>query len=99
MEKREVASGAEPRIFDASLFDGSLNGWEFKSWMPEGRQIRHELKCGVGYLGGPGLEIYADGCGDDGIFFLQKRFPVNGLSGSAFLSWSFARKPTRLHLA
>jgi hypothetical protein len=51
-----------------------MNGWEFKKWMPA-RKSATCSRLGAGGLSSPGvLKFFADGGGDDGIFFIQKKF-------------------------
>ena len=67
-----------------------FNAWQFKSWMPASRSARAEIGATFGFSQTGGVRFYADGQGDDGIFFLEKLFSVNSTISCVSVSWFFA---------
>lgn len=76
-------------IIDVSDYETDMGGWEFKYWMPAGRDVRCRRMEGQGFRSRHLLQFDADGGDDDGIFFLQKSY-VSDIEGPwkwAFVSW------------
>jgi hypothetical protein len=77
-------------MFEVTDFETGFNGWQFKFWMPNKRIARAEIEPTSGLLKTNGVRFYADGRGDDGIFFLEKIFRVSPKLSCISVSWFFA---------
>jgi hypothetical protein len=78
-------------VFELTDFEDGLNGWEFKHWMPDGREIRSQIIDTGGFVSKHCFEVYADGNDDDGVFFLQKILTADaeGPFTQAAIAWAF----------
>jgi hypothetical protein len=77
--------------FEWATFENGMNGWVFKSWMPKNHSATCTLREGPGFSSPNFLHFYADGTGDDGIFFIQKEIRGDIEGGITFVqvSWWF----------
>jgi hypothetical protein len=78
-------------IIDITNFEGGMNGWEFKSWMPNERQSSAKIIDEQGFKSRACLQFDADGRDDDGILFIQKRLKADKTDPWAVVvvSWWF----------
>ena len=65
-------SATSQTVVDFTDFESDMGGWEFKFWMPPGRNASAKIIDGIGYISQHCLQIDADGRDDDGIFFSTK---------------------------
>ncbi len=77
-------------LVDFTAFDAGWSGWLLKYWMPNGREVKAQIMSCKGFARSRGVRIYADGRGDDGIFFLEKIFQTPSKIEFVSLSWFFA---------
>ena len=77
-------------MFEVTDFETGFNGWQFKCWMPHKQIARAEIEPTARLLKTHGVRLYADGRGDDGIFFLEKIFRVSPQISCLAVSWFFA---------
>ena len=77
-------------MFDYTDFESGLNGWQFRSWMPNNRIANAEVLSDSGFLGTSGVHLYADGRDDDGIFYLEKVYRLSTDVTTIAVSWFFA---------
>lgn len=82
---------ARQSFYSISEFTSDMEGWEFKSWMPNGRHAHCSWvpSDGATHLGC--LRFEADGRDDDGIFFVQTsiKADIQGLVHLVGVRWSF----------
>ena len=78
-------------VSELTDFEQGLNGWEFRYWMPDDREIRSRIIDTGGFGSKHCFEVYADGTSDDGVFFLQKILTANKESPfvQAAIAWAF----------
>lgn len=82
-------------FYEVSEFTSGMDGWSFRSWMPNDRYARCSVSVDVGCLQKGCLKFEADGRDDDGIFFVQKtvKAPPSSPIHLAGVRWSFQQPP------
>jgi hypothetical protein len=93
-EDTNIVSGLLPlrQVFlETTFFDAGMEGWEFKKWMPSGREAFAKIKKSPLPNRKNALYLRADGEDDDGIFFIETRIPadIEGGVSTCTVSWRF----------
>lgn len=78
-------------VFELTDFENGLNGWDFKYWLPEGRELQHGIVDTGGFVSKHCYAVYSDGGDDDGVFFLQKilKADIESPFHNAGVAWAF----------
>ena len=82
-------------FYDVSEFTSDMEGWTFRYWMPNNRQVRCSWVSDEGATNPGCLRFDADGLDDDGIFFIEKSITAD-IEGPIHLigaRWSIKQPP------